>query len=69
MEVVKPGTKAVTVIGEISGLITALMIRNSSIRYEFSYFNGGEYKSEWLDSCELNIIDPEKIQIGFKTTL
>lgn len=66
MQIIEAGTKAVTKIGEISGLITAVTIRGNYVRYEFSYFNNGEYKSEWLDETEFTLLEDLKKEIGFK---
>ena len=67
MEVYKCGTKATTIIGNISGLITGLNIRFKRVVYEFSYFNDGKHYEVWLDECELTFNKSVKqITIGYK---
>ncbi len=64
-KVYKPGTKAITNIGEIAGIITAVSVRFDSVNYEFSYFNAGDYKSCYLNESEFTVIEDTKIKIGF----
>lgn len=66
MEIIQPGTHAITVIGEISGIIKGCELRKDSIRYEFAYFHNGEYKIEWMHEFELKILTENKLTIGFK---
>ena len=67
MNIIKPGTKARTVIGNIEGIITAVKITPDGVCYEFSYFdNGNEYKGIQLYECEFTVTDNEKTTIGWK---
>lgn len=66
IEIIKPGTRAKTVIGGIEGFISAAKIMDCGICYEFSYFNGDGYRQQYLDLYELEIDNAEKIKIGFK---
>lgn len=63
--VIECGTQATTKIGNLSGMITAAIIRFDSVRYEFSYMKDGELIPIWVDEKELNI-GSDKISIGFK---
>ena len=67
MELIKCGTKVTTVIGEISGIITAICVRFDKVQYEFSYFVNGEYKNIWIDSCEFIVSgNYNVVKIGYK---
>lgn len=43
----KCGSKAKTVLGEIKGIVTAILVRFGKVQYEFVYFNDGKRYSEW----------------------
>lgn len=61
MEIIPIGTKAVTTLDNIQGIITAVFIRHGSVRYEFSYFLNGDYKS--IDIMELEFsVEPSQKQ-------
>lgn len=66
MKVYKCGSKAITVVGEIEGIITGINIRFERIQYELSYFQKGEHKSTWLEECEITCKVKERNIIGFK---
>lgn len=66
MKVVKCGTKVKTVLSNIEGIVTCASIRFTSVNYEVSYFNNGEYKQVWLNENEFTIINGTKQIIGFK---
>ena len=53
MQIVKTGTKIITISGQIKAIVTGVCIRNESINYEISYFGGGEHKSAGLAKGEL----------------
>lgn len=63
----KCGSKAKTVLGEIQGIITAILIRFGKVQYEFVYFTDGKRYSEWMEQCELDFDESsERITIGYK---
>lgn len=67
MKVYKCGSKAITVIGSIEGIITAVNIRFKKVNYEFSYFKDGKHSDVWLEECELKFNKSAKqIVIGYK---
>ena len=67
MEVYMCGVKAKTVLGEIEGIITAILIRFGKIQYEFVYFKDSKRYSEWMEQCELKFDESsERIRIGYK---
>lgn len=55
MLIIKHGTRVITVIGGIEGIITGVTIREKYIQYEISYFNEGTYKTCWLTPIEFSI--------------
>lgn len=65
MELIKCGTKAFTVMGNIEGIITGINIRGERATYELSYFNNMEYKAIWLDVSEFETFS-ETTDIDFK---
>ncbi len=60
----KNGDHATTVIGNIKGMITAILDRFGSIQYEFSYFVNGDAKSIWIRKEELLHPEHEHKKIG-----
>lgn len=65
--VLKCGTIAVTEVGDIRGIITAVSIRFDKIVYELSYFSNGDYKVMWIHREEFSVDDSaQKNKIGFK---
>lgn len=67
MQIIEVGTKAITIIGEITGIITGVTIRGDFVIYEFSYFNNGERKSEWITESEFHVSESNLKEIGFKS--
>lgn len=55
--------------GKIEGTLTAISIIGEKIKYEFSYFYNGDYRSVWISSYEFKVkfdqSDNMK-KIGFK---
>lgn len=49
----------------ISGLITAVFIRQNRVTYEVSYWAGADYKSITLEEFEF-VTNASKKEIGFK---
>jgi hypothetical protein len=66
MTLIKCGTKALTKMGHIEGIVTAISIRFNRAQYELSYFHNGEYKTMWMDESEFDVDINEKVTIGFK---
>lgn len=66
MQIVKPGTSIITIIGQVKAMITGVCIRNESISYEISYFGGGEHKTAWIYRYEFEIDTSTKTKAGFK---
>lgn len=66
MEVIKCGTKVLTKIGHIEGMVTAVSIRFESVQYEVSYFHDGDIKTAWVREGEFDVEDGKKIPIGFR---
>lgn len=67
MEILELGVEVETIVGGITGLLTAATINlNNSVRYEIVYFVGDEFKSIWLTDKEFRTKDNLKKQIGFK---
>ena len=66
IEIYKTGTRAVTKIGKVEGIFTAVSIRGAKILYELSYFIKGDHKSCWLTEDEFDVADVSRIKIGYK---
>ena len=64
MQIVKTGTKIITISGQIKAIVTGVCIRNESINYEISYFGGGEHKSAWIYRYEFEIDTAIKTKAG-----
>lgn len=63
LQVVKYGTKVKTIIGNISAIITGVMItENNCVEYRLSYFNNGEHTIFWVYRSEFEIDHNEKPQ-------
>jgi len=69
MEVHECGSRAVTVLGGIEGIATAILIRFGKVQYEFAYFKDGKRYSEWMEECELNFKKQKKSTIGYKSRI
>ena len=67
MEIIECGSRIVTSMGDIEGIVTAATIRFGRVIYEISYFLDGEYKVVWLSDCEFKILDGTKTKVGFVT--
>ena len=66
MEIIPAGTKAKTTIGAIEGILTAVVIREEALSYEFSYFLNGEYKEIWLREFQFTADEHTRISIGYR---
>lgn len=67
MKIYECGSKATTIIGEIKGIVTAILIRFGKVQYEFVYFDKGKRQSEWVEECELMFDESsERTSIGYK---
>lgn len=67
MTIIKCGSKVKSVLTNIEGIVTAVSIRFTSVAYEVSYFNNGEYKQVWLNESEFELSsNAKKETIGFK---
>lgn len=66
IEVIPCGVYVTTNLGEITAIITAVLIRFGRVQYELSYTYNGEYKTMWMDECEFRPNWEEKKRIGFK---
>jgi len=68
IKIIKPGTKAKTVIGGIDCFITGVKICDDKgfVIYEISYFNQDGYRQLWVDEYEIETDKPDKMKIGFK---
>jgi hypothetical protein len=64
--IVKTGTRVITVLNNIEGLITGVTIREERVTYEFCYFSGQEYKVIWLSEFEFIDKSKSRQEIGFK---
>lgn len=63
IQVVKYGTKVKTVIGNISAIITGILIaENNSVEYRLCYFNNGEHVLVWVNRIEFEIDYQDKPQ-------
>lgn len=58
------GTSAKAISGP-EGILTAATIRGTRIVYEFSYFNGNEYKQIWLDPVEFTVGKVKPLKVGY----
>jgi hypothetical protein len=66
MLIIKHGTRILTNIGNIDGIITGVTIRQNYEQYEVSYFSEGTYKTCWLTPSEFSINGKYiKQRIGF----
>ena len=65
--IVQPGTKVITVIGEIKAIVSGVCIRNESVSYEIAYFLAGHHVTEWIYRYEFEIDNTSKRSAGFKT--
>lgn len=66
MKLIKCGTKAITTIGKVEGVITAISIRFNTVSYELSYFTRDEYKTAWLNESEFTTESKGRNEVGFK---
>lgn len=68
LNVYSVGTEVSTVVGKITAVITAILLRDKSIQYEIAYFNHGDYKSAWVYEFEIIVINKinDTTKIGFK---
>lgn len=64
--VYKSGTRVVTIVGDVAGMITCSSIRFKEVRYEISYFLAGVYTNVWLNEDEFEVTTDEKIKVGYK---
>ena len=68
IELIKCGSLVQTKTGNIKATVTGITIRLDAIAYEISYFNSAsERKEVWLNECEFDVIDGNKIGIGFRS--
>ena len=67
MKIIPIGTKIITEIGQVKGIITAISIRGANGEYncyEMSYFQNGVYTTCWMLAFEFKIDNSHKA--GFK---
>ena len=64
MLVYREGTPVTIKAGEIEGFIVGILLKNKSVQYEVSFFDG-EIKSTWLGDIEFTT-EGKKSKIGFK---
>jgi hypothetical protein len=63
------GTKVFLKTLELDAFITAVILRDNSIKYEISFFTEEGYTSIWLSEYEFTISDKatsKKLELGFK---
>lgn len=61
----KTGTNVCFDRGTLQGVITAILIRDESVRYEVSYFLNGEFKEIWLNET-MFVAEGNKTTIGYR---
>ncbi len=68
MDEIKCGDYATTLIGNIKGMITAVLNRFGRIQYGFTYNMNGELREMWIVSSEITITSAHKENevVGFK---
>jgi len=66
MQILKAGTKVVTVIGNIECLIVGVSITMDTIDYRIRWFANGEEKTAWVYRFEIKIA-PTKQTAGFNS--
>ena len=57
LEVFRYGT-SVVIGGEIPGIITGIMVRESKVSYEVSWWDGRTHNCKWLENCEVKVSNP-----------
>lgn len=65
------GTKVFLKTLELDAFITAVILRDNSIKYEISFFTEEGYTSIWLSEYEFTISNKatsKKLELGFKDT-
>jgi hypothetical protein len=68
IELIKCGSLILTKTGNIKATITGITIRFDAVAYEIGYFNGaGERKEVWLNESEFNVINGDRVTIGFNS--
>lgn len=67
MKIIKPGVEVKTLIGEVKGMITEIII-NFDLKplYKIEYFFDGEFKHTWLSEGEFIADNKQYKTIGFK---
>ena len=68
--VLTPGTKVTTNIGQINGTVLGICVRGErldSIEYHIGYFVNGEYKTAWVFSYEVSEMIDNSKPTGFQS--
>lgn len=65
MKLIPCGTEVTIKINEAKGLIIAIEIRFTSVSYQVSYLQNGEYTTVWLSEELFTAGKHEKVKIGF----
>lgn len=66
MKVYPCGTKVITKVGKVEGIIDAIKIEFNAIIYNISYFSGDCFKNYEMNEEEFEVVDKIKKQsIGF----
>ena len=67
IEIYPRGTVIETIVGKVTGVITGVCIRGTSVTYEVSYFDDKVYVTIWMAEGEFKVRtkNVEKQKIGF----
>ena len=68
LSIIPYGSKAKPVMGKASdmGLITAVTIRDTKVKYELSVFAEGKHTTTWMDAVEIDTKVQERTTVGYR---